>query len=209
MRTALPLLMLLSTGVPLMAQDAPLFTLEQYLLDFDYGERRDMKIGSKELVKLLKEKKAVLVDAPFTRADAHRAGRQHICGPPLVRDRDAGENPVRLPRQAAQDGEGIIAIERLADDFAGELERGVGRQHRVQQQAPFEQEIDAMRRLGARHPLDVNLGCFAGMRAFIDLRIRAQAGTEDQGVEGDAHLVQQLTAARTTRSEIEAHHPSR
>jgi len=65
MRTALPLLMLLSTGAPLMAQDAPLFTLEQYLLDFDYAERRDMKIGSKELLKLLKEKKAVLVDIRF------------------------------------------------------------------------------------------------------------------------------------------------
>ena len=65
MRTALPLLMLLSTGAPLMAQDAPLFTLEQYLLDFDYAERRDKKIGSKELLKLLKEKKAVLVDIRF------------------------------------------------------------------------------------------------------------------------------------------------
>ena len=41
MRTALPLLMLLSTSAPLLAQDAPLFTLEQYLLDFDYAERRD------------------------------------------------------------------------------------------------------------------------------------------------------------------------
>jgi rhodanese-related sulfurtransferase len=65
MRTALPLLMLLSTALPLLAQGAPLFTLEQYLLDFDYAERRDMKIGSKELVKLLKEKKAVLVDIRF------------------------------------------------------------------------------------------------------------------------------------------------
>ena len=65
MRTALPLLMLLSTSAPLLAQDAPLFTLEQYLLDFDYAERRDMKIGSKELLKLLKEKKAVLVDIRF------------------------------------------------------------------------------------------------------------------------------------------------
>ena len=65
MRTALPLLMLLSTALPLLAQGAPLFTLEQYLLDFDYAERRDMKIGSKELLKLLKEKKAVLVDIRF------------------------------------------------------------------------------------------------------------------------------------------------
>jgi rhodanese-related sulfurtransferase len=47
------------------AQDAPLFTLEQYLLDFDYAERRDMKIGSKDLMKLLIEKKVVLVDIRF------------------------------------------------------------------------------------------------------------------------------------------------
>ena len=65
MRTALPLLMLLSMGAPLLAQEAPLYTLEQYLLDFDYAERRDMKIGSKEFLKLLKEKKAVLVDIRF------------------------------------------------------------------------------------------------------------------------------------------------
>ena len=65
MRTALPLLAVLTLGSPLQAQDAPLFTLEQYLLDFDYAERRDMKIGSKDLVKLLQEKKAVLVDIRF------------------------------------------------------------------------------------------------------------------------------------------------
>ena len=65
MRTALPLLMLLSMGAPLLAQEAPLYTLEQYLRDFDYAERRDMKIGSKEFLKLLKEKKAVLVDIRF------------------------------------------------------------------------------------------------------------------------------------------------
>ena len=65
MRTALPLLAVLTLGSPLQAQDAPLFTLEQYLLDFDYAERRDMKISSKDLVKLLQEKKAVLVDIRF------------------------------------------------------------------------------------------------------------------------------------------------
>ena len=65
MRSALPLIALLTLSTPLLAQDPPLFTLEQYLLDFDYAERRDMKIGSKELVKLLQEKKAVLVDIRF------------------------------------------------------------------------------------------------------------------------------------------------
>ena len=54
MRSALPLIALLTLSTPLLAQDPPLFTLEQYLLDFDYAERRDMKIGSKELVKLLR-----------------------------------------------------------------------------------------------------------------------------------------------------------
>ena len=65
MRSALFLIAVLALGHPLQAQDAPLFTLEQYLLDFDYAERRDMKIGSKELVKLLQEKTAVLVDIRF------------------------------------------------------------------------------------------------------------------------------------------------
>ena len=51
--------------MPLAAQEGQLFTLEQYLLDFDYAERRDMKISSKDAVALLKEKKAVLVDIRF------------------------------------------------------------------------------------------------------------------------------------------------
>ena len=65
MKTALSLITALTLGGLMQAQDAPLFTLEQYLLDFDYAERRDMKIGSKDLVKLLIEKKVVLVDIRF------------------------------------------------------------------------------------------------------------------------------------------------
>ena len=65
MRTSMPLIAAIALAGPLSAQEAPLFTLEQYLLDFDYAERRDMKISSKEAVTLLKEKKAVLVDIRF------------------------------------------------------------------------------------------------------------------------------------------------
>jgi rhodanese-related sulfurtransferase len=71
MRLALALLSVLA--MPARAQDPPLFSLEQYLLDFDYAERRDMKIGSKDLVKLLKEKKAILVDIRFK--EEHEAWR--------------------------------------------------------------------------------------------------------------------------------------
>lgn len=63
MKTALCLVAVLS--LPLLSQEAPLFTLEQYLLDFDYAERRDMKISSKEAVPLLKAKTAILVDIRF------------------------------------------------------------------------------------------------------------------------------------------------
>ena len=70
MRTALALVGALTLTVPLRAQDAPLFTLEEYLLDFDYAERRDMKIGSKDLVKLLAEKRVVLVDIRFKEEQA-------------------------------------------------------------------------------------------------------------------------------------------
>ena len=65
MRTAIHLIVAVALAGPLSAQDAPLFTLEEYLLDFDYAERRDMKISSKDAVSLLKEKKAVLVDIRF------------------------------------------------------------------------------------------------------------------------------------------------
>jgi len=40
-------------------------TLEKYLLTFDYEARKDMKINSTELVALLKEGKAQLVDIRF------------------------------------------------------------------------------------------------------------------------------------------------
>ncbi len=65
MRSALLLATALTLAGPMQAQDTPLFTLEQYLLDFDYAERRDMKIGSKDLVRMLTEKKVVLVDIRF------------------------------------------------------------------------------------------------------------------------------------------------
>ena len=70
MRTALALVTTLTLAAPMQAQEAPLFTLEQYLLDFDYAERRDMKIGSKDLVKLVMEKKVVLVDIRFKEEQA-------------------------------------------------------------------------------------------------------------------------------------------
>jgi len=73
MRTALSLVAALALGSPLLPQEEPLFTLEQYLLDFDYAERRDMKINSKDLMKLLQEKKAVLVDIRFK--EEHTAWR--------------------------------------------------------------------------------------------------------------------------------------
>lgn len=68
MRFLVPFFALLA--LPVQAQDAQLFSLDQYLLDFDYAERRDMKIGSKDLVKLLKEKKAILVDIRFREEQA-------------------------------------------------------------------------------------------------------------------------------------------
>ena len=71
MRSSILLLAVIVLASPLKAQDAPLFTLEQYLLDFDYAERRDMKISSKEAVTLLKDKKAVLVDIRFK--EEHKA----------------------------------------------------------------------------------------------------------------------------------------
>lgn len=71
MRLTLPLLFTLA--LPVQAQDPQLFTFEQYLLDFDYSERRDMKVSSKDLVNLLKEKKAVLVDIRFK--EEHAAWR--------------------------------------------------------------------------------------------------------------------------------------
>lgn len=59
------LVLALMASAPLAAQSEPLFSLEQYLLDFDYAERRDMKISSRDLVQRLKEKKAILVDIRF------------------------------------------------------------------------------------------------------------------------------------------------
>jgi rhodanese-related sulfurtransferase len=69
----LALFFFFALALPSRAQDSPLFSLEQYLLDFDYAERRDMKISSKDLVNLLKEKKAVLVDIRFK--EEHAAWR--------------------------------------------------------------------------------------------------------------------------------------
>lgn len=47
------------------ASTAQEITLEKYLLSFDYEARKEMKINSNELVALLKENKAQLVDIRF------------------------------------------------------------------------------------------------------------------------------------------------
>lgn len=62
-------LLLMATALTLLpparAQEAPRSDLEGYLLHFDYAERRNMKISSRELVKLIKEGRAVLLDIRF------------------------------------------------------------------------------------------------------------------------------------------------
>jgi len=40
-------------------------TLDEYLADFDYQERKEMKINTKELLELLKTDKAQLIDVRF------------------------------------------------------------------------------------------------------------------------------------------------
>lgn len=66
-------LALLALSWPLQAQTPHRVSLEEYLLDFDYAERRDMKVSSKDLVRLLQEKKVVLVDIRFK--EEHAAWR--------------------------------------------------------------------------------------------------------------------------------------
>lgn len=73
MRALMPFFATLLLAGPLQAEEPPLFTLEQYLLDFDYAERRDMKISSKDALPLLKANKAVLVDIRFK--EEHTAWR--------------------------------------------------------------------------------------------------------------------------------------
>ena len=46
-------------------KEATPMTYDEYLTDFDYKDRKHMKINSKELIALLKEDKALLVDIRF------------------------------------------------------------------------------------------------------------------------------------------------
>lgn len=60
--TALCTLFLLNCALPVSAQDS---AFDSFLTKFDYETRADMKIDSKNLIALLVEKKAVLVDIRF------------------------------------------------------------------------------------------------------------------------------------------------
>ncbi|MBI1285935.1 MAG: rhodanese-like domain-containing protein [Thiobacillus sp.] len=60
--TLLLLSLLLHGTTPLFAADSG---LEQFMSNYDYVTRKDMKIDSKELIKLLKEGKAQLIDIRF------------------------------------------------------------------------------------------------------------------------------------------------
>jgi rhodanese-related sulfurtransferase len=61
-RLALVLFMVLFCMYHSVAQD---FSLEKYILNYDYESRKEMKINSEQLVSLLKESKAQLIDIRF------------------------------------------------------------------------------------------------------------------------------------------------
>jgi hypothetical protein len=52
--------------------------------------------------------------------------------------------------------------------------------------------------LGPRDALDVSHRLFTRMRGFIGFTIGTQAVAKNDGIEGDAHLGQQLPTARAT-----------
>lgn len=62
MKTLILAALLMVMCVPTYADDR---ALEKYIAGFDYVARKDMKIDSKGLIKLLKEDKAVLIDIRF------------------------------------------------------------------------------------------------------------------------------------------------
>jgi len=61
-RLALVLFMVLFCMYDSVAQD---YSLEKYILNYDYESRKEMKINSEQLVSLLKENKAQLIDIRF------------------------------------------------------------------------------------------------------------------------------------------------
>jgi rhodanese-related sulfurtransferase len=63
MKLLLALILTIGTLSPAYSSDV---TLEQYIAQFDYAERKEMKINSKELIELLKKGKAQLIDIRFT-----------------------------------------------------------------------------------------------------------------------------------------------
>lgn len=62
MKKILTLILLAGISVPAYASDAQ---LEEYIVAFDYAARKEMKIDSKELIALLKEGNAQLIDIRF------------------------------------------------------------------------------------------------------------------------------------------------
>ncbi len=62
MRWAFLTLLLLSISVPCFAGQS---SFDKFLLSFDYETRAEMKTNSKQLIRMLEEKKAVLVDIRF------------------------------------------------------------------------------------------------------------------------------------------------
>lgn len=59
-------LMLLAGAVQVYAADNQTEAFDRFLTEFNYEVRADMKANSKQLIKLIDEKKAVLVDIRFT-----------------------------------------------------------------------------------------------------------------------------------------------
>ena len=141
--------------------------------------------------------------ARVERRKAHAGYRQHVFEPAPVADRDRGQHAVTAAGQQPEHACGVGCVGRLAQYFAVDLDRGVGRQHQAGRQTPPGQSLFAAQGLGARHAHDVAFGVFAVAHIFQHVDVLARQAAEGQYEEGCADLGQQFTPARAARCQVE------
>ena len=135
----------------------------------------------------------VTADGRFVEnGEADLADRERRFQTGFVGQGDRGQHPVRTPREALQDVQGVGGIGRLADHLALEFQRGVRGQHGLRAQAAARGNAHAVLGLGPRHALHIVERRFAGQRSFVDLGVGTRTAAKEKRVEGDADLGQQF-----------------
>ena len=133
-------------------------------------------------------------------AHRHLEARLHL-------DRDRAQHAMLGTCEEAQHAFRIVAVGGLAEDHAGEGDRGVGGEHRhAPQAATHHDALPRGARLQPSDALHVVVRHLAFPDRLVGIRIGARAVAKEERLEADADLGEELAPPRAARGEVDDAH---